>query len=99
MAGGGVVLLLGVALWAEKASLQDDIDKHPTNTLADFKDLKDLEDKASTRGWAGTICVIAGLAVAGYGGYRLWKWKKTSEVTVAPTPVGNGGGVTITGAF
>lgn len=95
-AGGGVVLALGVALWLQASSLQDDIDNASTSTTADFDQLRELEDKASSRGWAGNICVVAGLAVAGYGGYRLWKHFKTKNVTVTPTPVEGGAGVTFT---
>ena len=94
--GGGLLFLVGLGLWASKRSIQDDIDKAPTSTTADFERLRDLEDKASSRGWAGNIFVLAGLAVAGYGGYRLWKHLKTRNVTVTPTPVEGGAAVTFT---
>ena len=97
--GGGLLLLVGLGLWASKSSIQDDIDKAPTNTTADFERLKDLEDKASSRGWAGNIFVVAGLAVAGYGGYRLWKYSRSKNVTVTPTPVEGGAAVFVGGRW
>jgi hypothetical protein len=98
-AGGGVLLALGLALWAQTSSLQDDIDDHPRNTPEDFANLTELEDKASARGWAGNIFIIAGLAVAGYGGYRLYKHYKSEPVTVTPTPVEGGAAVTLRGVW
>lgn len=95
-AGGGVLLALGLALWAQAKSLQDDIDSAPTNTAADFDRLADLEDRASSRAWTGNVFVVAGFAVAGYGGYRLWKYFKTRNVTVTPVPTEGGAAVTLT---
>ena len=95
-AGGGVLVALGMALWAQAGNLQDDIDNAPTNTNADFIRLNELEDKASSRAWAGNVVMVAGLAVAGYGGYRLWKYFRTKNVAVTPTPVEGGAAVTLT---
>jgi len=96
-AGGGVVLALGFALWSQAGNLQDDIDSHPRNTLADFQALEDLESQASSRAWAGNAFVLAGLVVAGYGGWRLYQDHKSHQhITVTPTPVEGGGGVTLT---
>lgn len=95
-AGGGVLFALGLALWSQAGNLQDDIDGHPTNTLADFQALDELEGKASARAWAGNLFVLAGLAVAGYGGWRLYQDHEAHQtVTVTPTPVAGGAGVTL----
>jgi hypothetical protein len=94
-AGGGVLLALGFTLWLSASSLQDDIDNADTGDNGDFDNLKELEDKASSRGWAGNIFVVAGLAVAGYGGYRLWKLSR-SKAVVTPTPTEGGAAVTLT---
>jgi hypothetical protein len=94
-AGGGGLLALGLTLWLSASSLQDDIDNASTGDNDDFDRLKELEDKASSRGWAGNIFVVAGLAVAGYGGYRLWKLSK-SKAMVTPTPMEGGAAVTLT---
>ncbi|HEU0031601.1 MAG TPA: hypothetical protein VFQ53_13270 [Kofleriaceae bacterium] len=95
--GGGVVFLIGLSLWSSKSSLQDEIDNHPTDTLADFQDLKDLESKASSRAWLGNLFVLGGLALAGYGGWTFYQDRKARRATVTPAPVeGGGAAVTIT---
>ena len=94
-AGGGGLFVVGLAFWLSASSLQDDIDDASTGSNADFDRLKELEDKASSRGWTGNIFVVAGLAVAAYGGYRLWKLSHSTAV-VAPTPTENGAAVTLT---
>lgn len=94
--GGGLLVLIGLGLWANYRSLQQDIDEAPTGTAEQIENLRALEDKASTRAWAGNFFVLAGLAVAGYGGYRLWQWSKSKHVTVTPAPVEGGAAVTLT---
>jgi hypothetical protein len=93
-AGGGVMFLLGLSLWSSKAGLQDDIDSHPTNTVADFQRIAELEDRASSRGWAGNIFVLAGLAVGAYGGWRLYKDHQAHR-SVTVTPVATEGGAAL----
>lgn len=95
-AGGGLLFLVGIGLWANYRSLQSDIDDAEPRDADDIADLRALEDKASTRAWAGNLFVLAGLAVAGYGGYRLYRWSKTKNVTVTPAPVEGGAAVTLT---
>ena len=95
-AGGGLVFALGLALWAQANSLQDDIDNANPTSASALDNLKDTEDKASTRAWAGNVFVVAGLAIAGYGGYRLWKYSKSKNAVVTPTPIEGGAAVTLT---
>ncbi|MBA3391502.1 MAG: hypothetical protein H0T89_02605 [Deltaproteobacteria bacterium] len=96
-AGGGVLFILGLTLWSQKSGLQDDINNHPRDSIEDFRDLEELEDKASSRGWAGNIFVVVGLAVGAYGGWRLYRDHKAHQsVTITPTPIEGGAGVTLT---
>jgi hypothetical protein len=95
-AAGGGSLVLGLALWASYASLQDQIDRHAVRTPADFQDLKSLEGAASTRAIAGDLFVVAGLVAGGIGAYYLWRDHRRHAVIVAPAAIPGGGGVTIT---
>jgi hypothetical protein len=99
-AGGGVLVLLGLALWQQAGGLQDDIDKAMPRDQGDIDDLKATEDKASSRAWAGNICFVVGLGVAGYGAYRLYKWSKSEpSITVTPTPTEGGAAVLVGGRW
>jgi hypothetical protein len=92
--GGGVMLLIGLALWSSKASIQDEIDNHPTRDREDFAELEELESTASTRAWAGNLVVLGGLALGGYGGYLLWQdHKRQRSATIAPAPTTESPGV------
>ncbi|HEY6177432.1 MAG TPA: hypothetical protein VIX73_23405, partial [Kofleriaceae bacterium] len=95
-AAGGGSLVLGLALWANYASLQDQIDHHAARTPADFKELTSLEDTASTRAIAGDIFVVAGLVAGGFGAYYLVRDHRQHAVIVGPAVIPGGGGVTIT---
>jgi hypothetical protein len=90
-ATGGGSIVLGLALWVSYASVQDSIDHHAARTLADFRDLTALEDRASTYAIAGDLFVIAGLVAGGIGGYLLYRDHKQHAVTIAPAPVAGGG--------
>jgi hypothetical protein len=91
-AGGGLLTALGLALWAQAGSLQDDIDNADAESNNDITELRALEDKASSRAWAGNIFVVAGLAVGGYGIYRLFTLPESS---VTLTPVATDGGAAV----
>ena len=90
-AGGGVALVIGIALWANESSLQSQINSAPDMTLPQIQSLKSLEDRASSYATWGDIMVVVGLAAGGAGAYYLWK-NHNADVTVAPTPVDNGTG-------
>jgi hypothetical protein len=98
-AAGGGSLLLGVALWASYASVQDSIDHHATRTVGDFQDLRALEDRASTYALAGDVLVLAGLVAGGVGGYLLYRDHRRHAVTVAPVPVLGGAMLAVTGGL
>lgn len=93
--GGGVALVLGLALWGSYGSLQDKIDTHMTTTRRDFDDLKALEDRAATYAIAGDCLVLAGLAAGGLGAYYLYR-SHQHRIAVTPAPVANGAGLTLT---
>ena len=98
--GGGVVFVIGLALWASESSKQDQIDSAPTKTVADLKRLQDLEDSAQTYALVGDVLVLAGLAVGGYGGWVLYKdHKEHHQVIVTPAVTPAGPAVTIGGTW
>jgi hypothetical protein len=84
-AGGGLLFVIGLALWSSESGLQNTIDNAPTKTSADIAALRDLEDRASAKAWEGNILVIAGLAAAGVGTYFLLR---DHPVQATVTPVG-----------
>ena len=97
-AGGGVLLGIGLTLWLGESGLQSDIDHHSANSPADFADLVDLEDRASTRATWGNILVITGLAAGGIGAYYLWR-DHEAHVVVTPQPLDHGAGVSLGGRW
>jgi hypothetical protein len=95
-AGGGVALVLGIALWASYASLQDSIDRHATNTRGDFDDLIALEDRAGNYAIAGDVLVVAGLAAGAVGAYYLVKDHRRHHLAITAAPIPHGAGLTLT---
>ena len=88
---GGVLVLVGFAMWASESSVQSDIDAAPTTTAADIQHLQDLEGKASGYAWGGNIAMLLGLGAGGYGAYLLWKdHREATTLTPAPPPSGTG---------
>ena len=94
--GGGVAVVLGLALWGSYSSLQDKIDTHATTTRADFDDLKALENRAATYAIAGDCLVLAGLAAGGLATYYLYWRPKQHRIAVTPAPIASGAGLTLT---
>jgi hypothetical protein len=94
--GGGVALVLGLAMWVSYASVQDSIDHHATATRGDFDDLIALEDRASTYAIAGDVLVVAGLAAGGVAAYYLFRDHHQHAIAIAPAPIGHGAGLTLT---
>jgi hypothetical protein len=89
--GGGVLVVVGAALWASESGVQSDIDAAPDRTPSDIQHLKDLESKANGYAWGGNIAMVLGLGAAGYGAYLLWKdHEEGTVVTPAPPPSGTG---------
>jgi hypothetical protein len=94
-ATGGVSLVLGISLLASYASLQNQIDNHPTHNRADFDDLTALEDRAASYAVAGDIAIVVGLAAGGLGTYYLVRNHRRHRMAVAPVPLAHGVGVTL----
>jgi hypothetical protein len=86
-AGGGIAIVIGIALWASENSLQSQIDNAPNATLIDVQALVALESRASNDAWAGNVLFVLGLAAGGVGGYLLWRDHR-ARTTVAPTDHG-----------
>jgi len=92
MAAGGVLFLaIGISFWLSKSDLQDQIDSHAKNTVADFQALAALEDRASSKALWGNICVGLGLGLGAAGAYFLYKDHENRGQTVTPAPVEGGG--------
>ncbi len=94
-AGGGVLFLIGLALWSSKNSVQNDIDNHPTGSLEELQDLRQLEDKAYKRAMFGNVMVLGGLALGGVGGWLLWRDHK-AQLVITPAVIDHGAAVTFT---
>lgn len=97
-AGSVSALVIGFSLWAGQSSLQDQIDNHPTMTLAQLQDLHNLEDRASTKAIWGNVFVALGIGLGGASTYYFWKDHKnrTTAPVVAPAPTEDGTGVKLT---
>ena len=83
LAGGGVAIALGAVLWVNVSSMQREIDDATPRTAADFRALEEKEDKAQRNAIIGDVLVVAGVVVAAWGGWTLYK---SREVTVVATP-------------
>ncbi len=95
-AGGGVMAVLGVILWANVSNTQSEIDNANPQDAGDFRALEDKEDKAQRNAIIGDVLVVAGVAVAAWGVWTLVKSRDT-EVTVTPTATPTSAGVSIGG--
>jgi hypothetical protein len=98
IAGGALVLLIGLALWASESSQQSQINDAPTNSPNDIKNLLALEDRASSYAWEGNIAVVLGLAAGGVGTYYLVK-DHQMRATVTPIDHGTGAAVLLGGRW
>jgi hypothetical protein len=94
-AGGALALAIGFSMWASKSGLQEDIDNHPTSTLAELQDLARLEDRAATKAMWGNILVGVGLGLGGAGAYYLYKDHQHRKTTITPVPTEGGTGMTL----
>ena len=93
-AGGLIALAIGISFWTGKSDLQDQIDNHETETLAELMALQDLEDRAAGKALWGNIMVGLGLGLGATGAYFLYKdHKNRSSTTITPAPVESGAGM------
>lgn len=100
-AAGVTCLVIGFSLWSSAGRLQDQIELHPTNTLAQLQDLHDLEGRASSKALWGNVFVLLGVGLAGTGAYYLYTDHKnrSTVVTAAPTDGGTGAQLVIGGRW
>lgn len=98
--GGGVAAILGVVLWADVSSTQDEIDAANPEDDDDFRALEDKEDKAQRNAIIGDVLVVAGVAVAAWGAWTIYKSRESAaSVTVTPTATPTSAGVSIGGRW
>lgn len=94
-AAGVTCLVIGFSLWSSAGRLQDQIDIHPTTTLAQLEDLHALEDRAGSKALWGNVFVLLGVGLAGTGTYFLYTDHKNRSTVVTATPADNGTGATL----
>ncbi|MDB4954451.1 MAG: hypothetical protein JWO36_2020 [Myxococcales bacterium] len=98
MAGGGGLVVLGVLLWAAADSVQGDINKAPTKTPADFRNLRDLENKADGYSGGGNLFFVTGVVLGGISGYMFWRDHRagsSQRARIVPVVFENGAGITL----
>ena len=71
--GGGVLVVLGVGLWAAANSTESQIDSAPTTTSADIQRLRNLESQGDGQAGAGNLFFVTGVVLGGVTGYLLWR--------------------------
>ncbi len=97
--GGGVFIIIGLALWASESSKQDEIDNAPTQTISQLKHLQDLEDKAQTYAVVGDLMMLGGLALGGIGGWMLYKDHQERSIVLTPMATPTGPAVLLRGTW
>jgi len=99
MGVGGGLVVLGVVMWAQAASVQADIDDRPEPVSPrDFKELQDLEKRGDDLAGGGNFFFLVGALVGGVSTYYYVKAGRRSTQTARITPmaVPGGAGVTLT---
>lgn len=97
MAGGGVMLVVGVVFWGSAAGIEDEIDKAPNRTRADLEHIRDLEAEGDTYATMGNVLAVSGLVLGGVSTYFFWKSGKRPTRSASVTPIlGNGTGIAVT---
>lgn len=99
MGVGGGMMVLGVLLWAQASSIQDEIDNKPMpRSPADFKALSDLEKQGDGAAGGGNLFFIVGAGVAGVSAYYYWRAGRshsTQTARIAPAAFPHGAGLTL----
>ncbi len=98
--GGGVVLAgIGAVLYTLAADKQDEIDRAPTDTLADLQRLESLESDGKNLATLGNAATVVGALAVGAGvTLAILQGRRAGErprVSAAPT-IGRGLGVVVT---
>lgn len=98
-AAGVTCLVIGFSLWSSAGHLNDQIDRHPTTTLAQLQDLHELEDRAGSKALWGNVFVLLGVGLAGTGAYYLYTDHKNRSTVITPAPTDGGAQVVIGGQW
>jgi len=96
---GGVVLIIGLALWSNASSVQQDIDDSTPEEPDDFATLEGLESRAFKYAMAGNLMVASGLALGGYGAWVLYQDRKERRVVVTPQVTPTAATITVGGSW
>jgi hypothetical protein len=100
MAGGGVLVVLGLVMWSAANGVQSDIDKAPTTNRRDLEALQDLESRGDDYASLGNLFVISGLAVGGVATYFFIKDRRaarsTASARLVPAVLDHGAGLVLT---
>lgn len=105
MAIGGGMVVVGIILWVQAASLQGEIDNAPARNPADFARLRDLEGQADTTATFGNLFMAAGIIVGGLSTYWFFKDRRANNnntartARITPTVFPHGAGVAIGGGW
>lgn len=97
--GGGVSIIIGLALWASESSKQDAIDNAPTQTISQLRHLQELEDTAQTYALVGDLMLLGGLALGGIGGWMLYKDHQERSLVLTPVATPTGPAVLLRGTW
>lgn len=99
LAGGGGLIIVGLLLWNAASDKASEIADAPTRTRADLIRLQALESDADAYALWGNVTVIGGVALAGVGGYLLWRGRRapaSSQARIVPLLFDHGAGLAVT---
>jgi hypothetical protein len=99
LAAGGSLMVVGVLLWGEASSTQDEIYNLPTPKSAkDFHNLTDLESRGDTYALLGNVSFLGGMTVAAISGYFYWRertQRNGQHARVMPAVFDHGAGIAL----
>lgn len=96
---GGAFVLIGFMCWGKAGSLQSEIDDAPSQTVADFDAITELERQADSYAGVGNLLFLGGAILGGISAYYLIKNKRKRASTTAqisPALFDHGAGVVLT---
>jgi len=100
MAVGTGLVIVGIVMWAEASSQQNDIDSvPPPKTIKDIQNLMNLESTGDTYATVGNVTFIGGVAIAAASGFLYWRERRhhgAQHAHLAPTMFDHGAGVALT---
>jgi hypothetical protein len=99
LAGGGALMLAGVLLWSTASVKQARINDAPTRTHDDLVQLAALESDADAFALWGNVTFVTGVALAGVGGYLVWRGQPATgsrQARIVPVVFDHGAGLTLT---